>query len=136
MPLLTHPNPIQSSDFLIDYLSANASAFPEFLKLKSREIGRFSSPVDRLVNGLELLLAVTADPDAPNRDTALQALASASFQILAIGVPVASDRALDAIKYVRVELGEWPSELDPPSPIAVSPEYLVPAQPVMPGMPG
>lgn len=130
--MLTHSSPFASADNVADYVNANVASFPEHLKARALEAVREVSPVVRLVKGMELLYAVTQDGEAPERETAINALGSAAMQVAEGGFWGKQDRALGIVKFVRVELNEWPFGVPAPEFPAVDGEYLAPVAAVAP----
>jgi len=130
--MLTHSNPVESANYLADYVNANVNTFPEHLQLKALDAVRRISPVERLVYGMELLFALALQEDDVNeRSVALNALYSVSLQVAEGGFFGKGDRAVAIMKYARHEGGEWPFGLDAPEAPVVDAGYAPPV-PVAP----
>lgn len=129
--MLTHNSPVESANFLADYINANAAAFPEHLKTPAIEAVREASPVARMAKGIEVVFAVVVDEAAPDRETGLNALASSSLQVAEGNFWGLQDRAIAFMKWTRLALGEWPEGIDAPEVPAVAGD-LKPSSPVWP----
>jgi hypothetical protein len=125
--MLTHNSPVESANFLADYINANVSAFPEHLKTPAIEAVREASPVARMAKGIEVVFAVVVDEAAPERETGLNALASSSLQVAEGNFWGLQDRAISFMKWTRLALGEWPEGIDAPEVPAVDAAFVAPA---------
>lgn len=122
--MLTHDSPVASANNLADYINAHVSGFPFSIQAKALEAVREVSPVVRLVKGMETLFAVVSLETQPDREGALNALGSAAMQVAEGGFWGKGDRAIKIMKFVRLELGEWPEGLDAPEAPELDPDYV------------
>lgn len=125
--MLQHNSPVESANYLADYINGNISAFPEHLKTPALEAVREASPVARMAKGIEVVFAVVVSEDAPDRETGLNALASSSLQVAEGNFWGKQDRAIEFMKWSRLALGEWPEGIDPPAVPAVEGALAAPA---------
>jgi len=105
--MLTHPTVTDSANYVVDYFNEHLSTFSDHLKEKAKAAARMPSPVDRLVNGMEVIFAVLLEEDTPDRETAIQALHTAAVEVASNGFHAKGDRAMTLVKYARYEAGEW-----------------------------
>lgn len=124
--MLRHDSPVEAANYLADYINANVSAFPEHLKTPAIEAVREASPVARMAKGIEVIFAVVVSEDAPDRETGLNALGSASVQVAEGNFWGKQDRGIALMKWARFALGEWPEGIDPPDAPEIDPSLAPP----------
>lgn len=125
--MLTHGSPVESANYLADYVVMNVNSFPEYLQLKALDAVRRVSPVERLVLGMECLFALATQEDDPTEKiTALEALHSVAMQVAEGGFFGKGDRALSIVKFARYEAGEWTEGVDAPETPTVDATYAPP----------
>lgn len=128
-------NSIQDcADFVADYLTMNVNSLPENLQEPARAANRAISPVDRVVNGMELLLAIVESDYVENEATALEALHAAAHQVANGGFWNKGNRAVQVMAYARHKAGEWPKGLDAPATPELDSQFAhAPAPAALPG---
>lgn len=112
--MLRHDSPVESANYIVDYLNANYASFPAALQVKALAATREASPVARMCLGVEVVFAVVLDENAPERETGLNALGSSALQIAEGNFWGKQDRSIALMKWARFALGEWPDGVDAP----------------------
>ena len=81
---------------------------------------------------MEILYALLNLPDTPARQEGLGVLRDACIQVAQGDFWGKTSRALEMVKYVRVELGDWPEGLPEPETFPEVDGQFLPPPPPMP----
>lgn len=116
-------NPLVAADAVADYVTINYGTIPPHLQQLALEAVRRPSPVERLVKGMELLLAAALADGMDDRQVGLNLLGGVAAQVAAGAFWSKGDRAVQIMSAVKGELGELPAGIMPADWPEVDPEY-------------
>lgn len=127
-----HTTIVAAADASGDFVISHVTTFPEYLQPLALVAARSASPVERVVNSMELFFALSETDYSSDLPVMYNNLYSCATQVAGGGFWGKGERAVDLMKYARWKAGEWPDGMDPPPVPELDPAYAPPPPPPEP----